>query len=82
MPQSIFPPAAIYAIDITPHVDIRRDFTSQPRNNTNTADDVFEIQYFTDNHIANLSAILDNDLTELLGVPVCYDLNYEPFKYI
>ena len=32
--------------------------------------------------IANLSTILDNDLTDLLDVPVCSDLNYEPFKYI
>ena len=46
---------------------LRWDFTSQTRNNTNTADDVLEIEYFTDNYvdsvhsrvidIANLSAI-------------------------
>ena len=66
MQQSIFPPAGISA---TPHVDIRWDFTSQTRNNTNTADNVLEIEYFTDNYvdnvhsrvidIANLSAILE-----------------------
>ena len=53
----------------------------------------YETEYFTDNYyvdnvhspvidIANLSTILDNDLTDLLDVPVCSDLNYEPFKYI
>ena len=33
--------------------------------------------------IANISAIPDtsNDLTNLLDVPVCSDLNYEPFKF-
>ena len=33
--------------------------------------------------IANLSAIPDtsNDLTNLLDVPVCSDLNYDPFKF-
>ena len=33
--------------------------------------------------IANLSSILDtsNDLTNVLDVPVCSDLNYEPFKF-
>ena len=92
MPQRIFSPAGIYAIDVTLSVDIRRDVTSQTRNNTNTADNVLETEYFTDNYvddvrspvidIANLSAILDNDLTDLLDVPVCSDLNYEPFKYI
>ena len=56
------------------------------------ADNVLETEYFTDNYvdnvrspvidIANLSTILDNDLTDLLDVPVCSDLNYEPFKYI
>ena len=79
-------------IDVTLHVDIRRDFTSQTRNNTNTADNVLETEYFTDNYVdnvrspvidtANLSTILDNDLTDLLDIPVCSDLNYEPFKYI
>ena len=92
MPQSIFPPAGIYAIDVTLPVDIRRDFTSQTRNNTITADNVLENECFTDSYvdnirtpvidIANLSTILDNDLTDLLDVPVCSDLNYEPFKYI
>ena len=69
MQQSIFPPAGIYAIYATPHVDIRCrwDFTSQTRNNTDTADDVLEIEYFSDNYvdsvhsrvidISNLSAI-------------------------
>ena len=93
MPQSIFPPAGIYAIDVTLPVDIRRDFTSQvTRKNTITADNVLENECFTDNYvdnirtpvidIANISTILDNDLTDLLDVPVCSDLNYEPFKYI
>ena len=92
MPQTIFPPAGIYAIDVTLPVDTRRDFTSQTINNTNTADNVLETDHFTDNYvdnirspvidIANLSTILDNDLTDLLDVPVCSDLNYEPFKYI
>ena len=37
----------------------------------------------SNNTIANLSETLDtsNDLTDIL-VPVCSDLNYEPFKYI
>ena len=57
-----------------------------------TETDTLETEYFTDNYvdnvrspvidIANLSTILDNDLTYLLDVPVCSDLNYEPFKYI
>ena len=75
MPQTIFPPAGIYAIDVTLPVDIRRDFTSQvTRNNTITADNVLENEYFTDNYvdnirtpvidIANLSTILDNDLIQ------------------
>ena len=86
MPQRIFPPAGIYTIDVTLPVDIRRDSTSQTRNNTNNADNVLETEYFTDNYvdnvrspvidIANLSTILDNDLTNLLEVPVCSDLNY------
>ena len=86
MPQRIFPPAGIYAIDVTLPVDIRRDVTSQTRNNT---DNVLETEYFNDNYvdnvrspvidIANLSPILDNDLTDLLDVPVCSDLNYEPY---
>ena len=63
-------------------MDIHRDFKSQTRNNTNTVHDVLETEYFTDNHIANLSQILYNDLTDVLGVPVCSDLNYESFKYI
>ena len=77
---------------LTIPVDIHRDFTSQTRNNTNTADNVLETEYFTDNYVdnvrspvigrADLSTILDNDLTDLLDVPVCPDLNYEPFKYI
>ena len=71
MPQSTFPPTGIYAIHVTPHVDMRRDFTSQTRHNTNTADNVLEPELFTDNYVdnvhspvidANLSAILDNDL--------------------
>ena len=76
-------------VDVTLPVDIRRDFTSQTRNNTNTADNVLETEYFTDNYvdnvrspvieIANLYTILYNDLTDLL---VCSYLNYEPFKYI
>ena len=85
MPQTIFPPAGIYAIDVTLPVDIRRDFASQvTRNNTITADNVLENECFTDNYvdnirtpvidIANLSTILDNDLTDLLDVPVCSDL--------
>ena len=90
MPQSIFPPAGIYAIDVTLPVDIRRDFISQTRNNTITADNVLENECFTDVDnirtpvidIANLSTILDNELTDVLDVPVCSDLNYEPFKYI
>ena len=71
---------------VTLPVDIRTDFTSQTRNNTNTADNVLETEYFTDNYvdnvrspvidIANLSTILDNDLTDLLDVPVCSDLNH------
>ena len=32
--------------------------------------------------IANLSTIIDNDLTDLLDVPVCSDLNYEPLMKI
>ena len=79
MPQTIFPPAGIYAIDVTLPVDTRRDFTSQTINNTNTADNVLETDHFTDNYV---NTILDNDLTDLLDVPVCSDLNYEPFKYI
>ena len=60
MQQSIFPPAGIYAISATPHVDIRWDFTSQTRNNTNTADNVLEIEYFTDNYVDNVhSRVID-----------------------
>ena len=80
MPQTIFLPAGIYAIDVTLHVDIRRDFTSQTRNITITADNALENECFTDNYvdnirtpvidIANISTILDNDLTDLLDVPV------------
>ena len=40
-------------IDVTLPVDIRRDFTSQIRNNTNTADNVLETEYFTDNYVDN-----------------------------
>ena len=71
MPQSIFQPAGVYPIHVTLPVDIRRDFTSQT-----TADNVLETEYLTDNirspviDIANLYTILDNDLTDLLDVPV------------
>ena len=69
-------------VDVTLPVDIRRDFTSQTRNNTNTADNVLETEYFTDNYvdnvrspvieIANLYMILDNDLTDLLHITHVY----------
>ena len=31
---------------------------------------------------ADKRIVVDNDLTDLLDVPVCSDLNYEPLKYI
>ena len=91
MIQSIFSSNISPCISVVVVLDIRRDFTSQTRNNTNTADNVLETEYFTDNYyvdnvrspvidIANLSTILDNDLTDLLDVPVCSDLNYEPCR--
>ena len=65
MPQTIFPPAGIYAIDVTLPVDTRRDFTSQTINNTNTADNVLETDHFTDNYV---NTILDNDVSYPLEV--------------
>ena len=83
--EKISRPEEIYHDNVTLPVDIRRDFTSQTRNTTITADNVLENECFTDNYvdnirtpvidIANLSTILDNDLTDLLDVPVCSDLN-------
>ena len=58
MPQTIFPPAGIYAIDVTLPVDTRRDFTSQTINNTNTADNVLETDHFTDNYFLSFVQFL------------------------